>query len=602
MHLSLSLGQKLLLSWIGGILSILALVGGLFFYLHVNKREVATLERIESAFASLETEIKARRENLEKITGIIAGRRDVVSSAHMIGSYQDIENYLPSVFDVEKRRLSREISKQAQAAGLDFLMVQDANAFLAGYYLNKGKGETETGYQSFQNGEPVLYAARNGGNGYSKQKNPSPYLELLMASNGAGRADTQFHSTTSSIVMETHAVVALENKGSADKPVGLVHGAYFLDASFISAISKSTGVELAVLQTGGGRLGLLGAVPFGDLSPELPALFEAAAEEEGYRNISTDTHLLGVAQLPIENGQHIFFVFGKERERFATSITAFEQAIYVALFLAAITIVPAAWYYLNRTFTRPINNLLHGVEGLRKGNYASLSGFKRGDEFSVLAQSFNAMSQAIQARENALRMSEERFRALVSYSPNKLHIKDTEGKYILLNRRSEELFGVSNEEAVGKTSSDIFPPDISVVFDEHDQAVLKTGEPLEGEETFNLNDGVHTFLTVKFPILGADGKIVAVGASGFEITERKAMEAQLRRSQKMEAVGQLTGGIAHDFNNLLGVMVGNAEILKDLVGEDKNAQRKVEAIIKAVGRGASLTQRLLAFSRRRFCI
>lgn len=81
-------------------------------------------------------------------------------------------------------------------------------------------------------------------------------------------------------------------------------------------------------------------------------------------------------------------------------------------------------------------------------------------------------------------------------------------------------------------------------------------------------------------------------------TELKESVEALRRAQRLEAIGQLTGGIAHDFNNLLGVMIGNAEIIKRKISEDEKLQSNVEAVIKAVERGASLTQRLLAFSRQ----
>ncbi len=83
-----------------------------------------------------------------------------------------------------------------------------------------------------------------------------------------------------------------------------------------------------------------------------------------------------------------------------------------------------------------------------------------------------------------------------------------------------------------------------------------------------------------------------------DISDRKQLETQLRHAQRMEAVGQLTGGVAHDFNNLLAVMLGNAELLEDMAGEDKEAKKFIETIKEAVLRGSSLTSRLLAFSRQ----
>ena len=81
-----------------------------------------------------------------------------------------------------------------------------------------------------------------------------------------------------------------------------------------------------------------------------------------------------------------------------------------------------------------------------------------------------------------------------------------------------------------------------------------------------------------------------------EIAERKEIEKRLAHAEKLQAIGELTGGVAHDFNNLLGIIMGNAELLEDGIGE--NGRRSIEAILRATDRGAALTARLLAFSRK----
>ncbi len=83
-----------------------------------------------------------------------------------------------------------------------------------------------------------------------------------------------------------------------------------------------------------------------------------------------------------------------------------------------------------------------------------------------------------------------------------------------------------------------------------------------------------------------------------EVSQRERAEEQLRQAQKMEAIGQLTGGVAHDFNNLLMAVLGNLELLRKHVGEDPKAMRLIDGALQGAQRGASLTQRLLAFARR----
>ena len=83
-----------------------------------------------------------------------------------------------------------------------------------------------------------------------------------------------------------------------------------------------------------------------------------------------------------------------------------------------------------------------------------------------------------------------------------------------------------------------------------------------------------------------------------EVSQRERAEEQLRQAQKMEAIGQLTGGVAHDFNNLLMAVLGNLELLRKHVGDDVKASRLIDGALQGAKRGASLTQRLLAFARR----
>ena len=171
-----------------------------------------------------------------------------------------------------------------------------------------------------------------------------------------------------------------------------------------------------------------------------------------------------------------------------------------------------------------------------------------------------------------------------------------EGRYVLVNDSAVRQYGLPKNRLIGKTVYDIHPKVEADATVKQDREVLKQGVPIEAERELTFPDGSkHNIIAVKFPVRGESGEIIGIGGINIDVTERKRVEERLRQAQKMEAVGQLTGGVAHDFNNLLAVILGNAEMLGERLGTE---DRQVAAVMRAAARGAELTQRLLAFSRR----
>lgn len=109
---------------------------------------------------------------------------------------------------------------------------------------------------------------------------------------------------------------------------------------------------------------------------------------------------------------------------------------------------------------------------------------------------------------------------------------------------------------------------------------------------------VRNFRVVSSPILSATGDIVAVVEIVEDMTEKLALESQLRQAQKMESVGRLAGGVAHDFNNMLGVILGHTELVLKRLTPEHQAFSSLEEIRKAAQRSADLTKQLLAFARK----
>ena len=120
--------------------------------------------------------------------------------------------------------------------------------------------------------------------------------------------------------------------------------------------------------------------------------------------------------------------------------------------------------------------------------------------------------------------SEQQLQAIIDGSTALIYLKDTQGRYLLINSQYEKLFHVTKKQIVGKTASDIFPKEIADTFQAHNQEVLQLEKEQAWEEVVSHDDGLHTYLSVKFPLFDPIGVPYAVCGISTDITERKALE------------------------------------------------------------------------------
>jgi len=201
--------------------------------------------------------------------------------------------------------------------------------------------------------------------------------------------------------------------------------------------------------------------------------------------------------------------------------------------------------------------------------------------------------------EDTLKESEQKFRHFFESIPDVLMMTNLEdGKCVSVNEGFCHLYGYTYEEVVGKKSIDLnFWKDPK----DREKLISQLGK---GGFTRNLNaefrkkDGSFWPGMMTAGIVLIDGKRHFVSSTK-DLTNEKKTEEALRRSQKLEAVGQLTGGISHDFNNLLGIVMGNLEIIKRKCGDDPSLSEWVDRALRGAARGAELTQNLLQFSQKR---
>ena len=158
------------------------------------------------------------------------------------------------------------------------------------------------------------------------------------------------------------------------------------------------------------------------------------------------------------------------------------------------------------------------------------------------------------------------------------------------------MYGKSRAELIGRMVDEVFLPSTAAELTAHLRACLRTGAPYRYER----QNGKAIVEAVATPVPEVGGRMRRLVISARDITEHRNLEQQLRQSQKMEAVGQLTGGLAHDFNNLLTGVTGSLELIEKRFEQRRlnEIDRYLQAAKGAAKRAAALTHRLLAFSRR----
>jgi PAS domain S-box-containing protein len=202
--------------------------------------------------------------------------------------------------------------------------------------------------------------------------------------------------------------------------------------------------------------------------------------------------------------------------------------------------------------------------------------------------------------DSALLNAERRYRGTFEHAGIGLANVSTDGRFLAVNDRFSEIVGYVSEELLKKTFAEItHSDDAGGSMAAAKDMIAGKIDKYVAEKRYVRADKLVIWARVTSVLLkNADGSPDYFVTAIEDISKRRDAETALLQAQKIQAIGQLTGGIAHDFNNLMAIMMGNAELLEDYIGDNEEAIDLLERIINAVQSGASLTQRLLAFSRQ----
>ena len=223
-------------------------------------------------------------------------------------------------------------------------------------------------------------------------------------------------------------------------------------------------------------------------------------------------------------------------------------------------------------------------------------------EHNVIEQITHLVSIAVERKQAEGALREQA--ALLDLTRDTVFVRDVNDVITFWNRGAEELYGWTKEDAIGRVSHDLMQTIFPAPLEDIRAELIREGR-WEGEIIHTRRDGTKVVVASRWSLQRDDqGRPAATLETNNDVTGRKQveaakerLEAQLRQSQKMEAMGTFAGGIAHDFNNILGAILGYGELAQNNLAEGSAVRRQVDQVMQAGARGKGLVERILAFSR-----
>jgi PAS domain S-box-containing protein len=249
---------------------------------------------------------------------------------------------------------------------------------------------------------------------------------------------------------------------------------------------------------------------------------------------------------------------------------------------------------LTLAITKPIKQLIEGVQSAAVGDFTKTIEVPSQYEFSQLAEAYNQML-------SSLKKSEEHLRKVFYAADDAIMTTDREGRITLWSESSERMFGYGKDQIVGKDLSTLHSPKLRPdLIKNMQESAMKKGR-WQGEIVYSNSKGrsfdgwcVMTTLTEE------TGEIIGYLSVVRDMTEKKQMEIQLIQADKMASLGELAAGVAHEINNPLSGILSNAEFLQEEIpAESEEQQEEIREIVENSQRIKSIVQDLLNFSRQR---
>lgn len=303
-----------------------------------------------------------------------------------------------------------------------------------------------------------------------------------------------------------------------------------------------------------------------------------------------------------ENTVIAFLLLEYDAAHFFQGLTDLES--YFVLITGVLTLIfIMTGIIFSESLNEPLVALTNAAKRIAGGDHSVKVRVASKDELGMLAEHFNAMVGKLEAEIRERRKAEEFIRNILRNIDEGFVVIDRDYRIVAANNAYCEHVKASCESIQGRFCYEVSHRLREPCFLTGEECPVRhtfeTGEPCRAVHEHRNSKGEPVHIETKsYPLRDESGEVVLVIEIVIDVTERKKLESQLLHAQKMESIGTLAGGIAHDFNNILTAIIGCGKLLNMKLGDASSLSTYVSQILVSASKAATLTQGLLAFSRK----
>ena len=381
------------------------LVGAVFVFLHTRHLSEEAYRRISNAFVTLDDELSGTYTRMKSNVQTLSNQRDLVSSLSMISTYQDVDNYRPLVFDIEKEQLSQELLKAAKVSGAALISIYTPDQELVAFAGRTSSGEYRAGIRSYKFGDAVLKFTGGNGLDETQHRKISALLDVLPYHEHFENSFIDFHQWEQGIYIEAADRIKRFYPDGSSTIIGSVWVREHLDTTFAERISRSTGQDFSLVTSNGLVIGNL--VPGRDVLSQTDQDKVGGLLADAYEKIETVDTFMGAKSVQVVGGGGLHFIFGAAKSILWTGVRDFLFAALLVLTVGSLLIIPVAIWFMNKSVIQPLSNFVDSVELMRDGTFNRIPSTKKQDEIEEMVDAYNAMVDALKQREEALLVAKE---------------------------------------------------------------------------------------------------------------------------------------------------------------------------------------------------